>query len=320
MVIPPFCKGHDVILQDPSGTGMSATFCIGILKMLDYELAHCQALVLAPTNELALQIKQVMQDLGQFHGVRIHACVGGISAPVEDLQRFMQVGYSVYDMDGEGFFREGIDKIFQLLPYKIQVGVISSTMPPEALEITRKFMKKPVTIQAKRDELTTLEGIKQFYVNVDEEKWKLETLYDIYTTKFITHCIVFVNTERKVDWLMDKMRSRYYTVLTIHDDMDQNTRDIIVRNFQSGSPQILITTDPLVYGLDVQEVSLVINYDLPTLPENYLHRICHKGRFGRKGVAINFVTLDDFRMLSDIQKLSNVIIEELPSNFADLLS
>jgi len=128
-----------------------------------------------------------------------------------------------------------------------------------------------------------------------------------------------VNTERKVNWLMDKMRSRYYTVSAIHDDMDQNTRDIIVREFQSGSPQILITTDPLVYGLDVQEVSLVINYDLPTLPENYLRRICHKGRFGRKGVAINFVTLDDFRMLSDIQKLSNVIIEELPLNFADLL-
>jgi len=108
MVIPPFCEGRDVILQDPSGTGMSATFCIGILKMLDYELAHCQALVLAPATELALQITEVMQDLGQFHGVRIHVCVGGISLPMEDLQRFMQVGYSVYDMDGEGFFQEGV--------------------------------------------------------------------------------------------------------------------------------------------------------------------------------------------------------------------
>jgi len=108
MVIPPFCEGLDVILQDPSGTGMLETFCIGILKMLDYELVHCQALVLAPTNELALQIKEVMQDLGEFHGVRIHDCVGGISAPMEDLQRFMQVGYSVYDMDGEEFFREGV--------------------------------------------------------------------------------------------------------------------------------------------------------------------------------------------------------------------
>jgi len=208
--------------------------------------------------------------------------------------------------------------IFQLLPSKIQVGVFSATMPPEALEITRKFMNKPVRILVKRDELT-LEGIKQFYVNVDKEEWKLETLCDLYETLAITQSVIFVNTRRKVDWLTDKMRSNDHTVSATHGDMDQNTRDIIMREFRSGSSRVLITTDLLARGIDVQQVSLVINYDLPTQPENYLHRIGRSGRFGRKGVAINFVTADDSRMLSDIQKFYNVTVEELPSNVADLL-
>ncbi|XP_059310722.1 eukaryotic initiation factor 4A-6-like, partial [Lycium ferocissimum] len=213
-------------------------------------------------------------------------------------------------------FKDQIYDIFQLLPLKIQVGVFSATLPPEALEITRKFMNKPVRILVKRDELT-LEGIKQFYVNVIEEEGKLETLCDLYETLGITQTIIFVNTSRKVDWLTDKMRGRDHTVSATHGDMDQNTRDIIMREFRSGSSCMLITTDLL--ARDVQKVSLVINYDLPTQPENYLHRICRSGRFGRKGVAINFATNDDERMLFDINKFYNVRIEELPANVDDLL-
>ena len=145
--------------------------------------------------------------------------------------------------------------IFQLLPSKIQVGVFSATMPPEALEITRKFMNKPVRILVKRDELT-LEGIKQFYVNVEKEDWKLDTLCDLYETLAITQSVIFVNTRRKVDWLTDKMRSRDHTVSATHGDMDQNTRDIIMREFRSGSSRVLITTDLLARGIDVQQVSL----------------------------------------------------------------
>ncbi|KAE8685803.1 Eukaryotic initiation factor 4A-8 [Hibiscus syriacus] len=171
---------------------------------------------------------------------------------------------------------------------------------------------------SKRDELT-LEGIKQFCVNVEKEEWKFETLCDLYETLAITQSVIFVNTRRKVDRLTDKMRSRDHTVSATDGDMDQNVRDVIMREFRSGSSRILITTDLLARGIDVQQVSLVINYDLPTQPENYLHRIGRSGRFGRKGVAINFVTLDDERILFDIQKFYNVIIEELPSNVSDLL-
>uniref|UniRef100_A0A6N2N285 RNA helicase n=1 Tax=Salix viminalis TaxID=40686 RepID=A0A6N2N285_SALVM len=343
--IVPFCKGLDVIQQAQSGTGKTATFCSGILQQLDYDLVQCQALVLAPTRELAQQIEKVMRALGDYLGVKVHACVGGTS--VREDQRILQAGvHVVVGTPGRVFdmlrrqslrpdcikmfvldeademlsrgFKDQIYDIFQLLPSKVQVGVFSATMPPEALEITRKFMNKPVRILVKRDELT-LEGIKQFYVNVDKEEWKLETLCDLYETLAITQSVIFVNTRRKVDWLTDKMRSRDHTVSATHGDMDQNTRDIIMREFRSGSSRVLITTDLLARGIDVQQVSLVINFDLPTQPENYLHRIGRSGRFGRKGVAINFVTKDDDRMLFDIQKFYNVVVEELPSNVADLL-
>ncbi|KAL6778477.1 EIF4A [Auxenochlorella protothecoides x Auxenochlorella symbiontica] len=179
-------------------------------------------------------------------------------------------------------------------------------------------MNKPVRILVKRDELT-LEGIKQFYVDVGMEDYKLDTLCDLYETLAITQSVIFANTRRKVDWLTDKMRERDHTVSATHGDMDQNTRDVIMREFRSGSSRVLITTDLLARGIDVQQISLVINFDLPNNPENYLHRIGRSGRFGRKGVAINFVSKDDERLLQDIQKFYNTVIEELPSNINDLI-
>ena len=308
-------------------------------------LARCPAPFPAPARELAQQIEKVMRALGDYLNVKCHACVGGTS--VREDQRILQSGVHVvvgtpgrvYDMlrrralkpdyikifsldEADEMlsrgFKDQIYDIFQLLPSKLQVGVFSATMPPEALEITRKFMTKPVRILVKRDELT-LEGIKQFYVNVDKEEWKLDTLCDLYETLAITQSVIFANTRRKVDWLTDKMRARDFTVSATHGDMDQNTRDIIMREFRSGSSRVLITTDLLARGIDVQQVSLVINFDLPTQPENYLHRIGRSGRFGRKGVAINFVTKDDERLLQDVQRFYQTVIEELPSNVADLI-
>ncbi|KAI3837419.1 hypothetical protein MKW92_002566 [Papaver armeniacum] len=343
--IVPFCKGHDVIEQAQSGTGKTATFCSGILQQLDYKNVKCQALVLAPTRELAQQIEKVMRALGDYLGVKVHACVGGTS--VREDQRILSIGvHVVVGTPGRVFamlqkqylgsdgikmfvldeademlsrgFKDQIYQIFQLLPSEVQVGVFSATMPPEALEITRKFMNKPVRILVKRDELT-LEGIKQFYVDVEKDEWKLDTLCDLYETLAITQSVIFVNTRRRVEWLSDKMKSRDHTVSATHGDMDQNKRDIIMREFRSGSSRVLITTDLLARGIDVQQVSLVINYDLPTQPENYLHRIGRSGRFGRKGVSINFVTKDDVTMLKDIQRFYNMIVEELPANVSELL-
>ncbi|GLJ28497.1 hypothetical protein SUGI_0560760 [Cryptomeria japonica] len=343
--IVPFCRGLDVIQQAQSGTGKTATFCSGILQLLDYNLQHCQALVLAPTRELAQQIEKVMRALADYLEVKVHACVGGTSIR-EDL-RILQSGVQVvvgtpgrvYDMLNRRALRSDYIKIFvldevdemlskgfedkiheiiQLLPQKLQVGVFSATMPPETLEITRKFMTNPVWILVKKDELT-LEGIKQFYINVDKEEYKLHTLCDLYETLAITQSVIFINTRRQVDWLTDQMRARDHTVSATHGEMNQNSRDIIMREFRSGSSRVLITTDLLARGIDVQQVSLVINYDLPTKPEKYLHRIGRSGRFGRKGVAINFVTRSDKGALMDIQKFYNIVIEEMPTNVADLI-
>jgi translation initiation factor 4A len=151
------------------------------------------------------------------------------------------------------------------------------------------------------------------------EEWKLPTLTDLYTTLTITQAIIYCNTRRKVDWLTEQMKAGDYTVSSMHGDMDQRERDVIMREFRSGSSRVLITTDLLARGIDVQQVSLVINYDLPTNRENYIHRIGRSGRFGRKGVAINFITPGDIRYMKDIEQFYNTQIEEMPANVADLL-
>ncbi|KAF7486799.1 Hypothetical predicted protein [Marmota monax] len=169
-----------------------------------------------------------------------------------------------------------------------------------------------------KEELT-LEGIRQFYINAEREEWKLDTLCDLYETLTITQAVIFINTQRKVDWLTEKMHARDFTVSAMHGDMDQKERDVIMREFRSGSCRVLITTDLLARGIDVQQVSLVINYDLPTNRENYIHRIGRGGRFGRKGVAINMVTEEDKRTLRDIETFYNTFIEEMYLNVADLI-
>ncbi len=180
-------------------------------------------------------------------------------------------------------------------------------------------MRDPVRILVKKAELT-LEGIKQFYIAVEKEDWKLDTLSDLYETVTITQAVIFCNTRKKVDWLTDKLGQRDFTVSAMHGDMDQGQRDLIMKEFRSGSSRVLIATDLLARGIDVQQVSLVINYDLPANRENYIHRIGRGGRFGRKGVAINFVTADDVRMMREIEQFYSTQIEEMPMNVAGTYS
>lgn len=215
-------------------------------------------------------------------------------------------------------FRDQIYEVFRFMPGKVQVALFSATMPMEVLEVSQRFMRDPVRILVKRDELT-LEGIKQFYVAVEKEEWKFGTLCDLYETLTITQAIIYCNTRRKVDWLTEKMRGKDFTVSAMHGDMDQKERETIMREFRSGSSRVLITTDLLARGIDVQHVSLVINYDLPTNRENYIHRIGRGGRFGRKGVAINFLTQGDARYLRDIEQFYSTHIEEMPMDLADLI-
>jgi len=215
-------------------------------------------------------------------------------------------------------FKEQIYDIYRYLPPETQVVLVSATLPHEVLEVTNKFMTDPLRILVKRDELT-LEGIKQFFVAVEKEEWKFDTLCDLYDTLTITQAVIFSNTRRKVEWLSEKMRLNNFTVSAMHGDMPQKERDLIMSEFRAGTSRVLITTDVWARGLDVQQVSLVINYDLPNNRELYIHRIGRSGRFGKKGVAVNFVKDDDVRVLRDIEQYYSTQIDEMPMNVADLI-
>jgi ATP-dependent RNA helicase len=286
-----------------------------------------------------------MMAFGDYLSVRCHACIGGKSIG-EDI-RMIQSGVHcvsgtpgrVYDMIRRRVlktrhikilvvdeademlsrgFKEQLYDIYRYLPPKTQVVLISATMPHDVLEMTTKFMNDPVRILVKRDELT-LEGIKQFFVAVEKEEWKFDTLCDLYDILTITQAVIFCNTKMKVDWLTAKMRDANFTVSSMHGDMRQQDRDAIMGDFRGGKSRVLIATDVWGRGLDVQQVSLVINYDLPNSRELYIHRIGRSGRFGRKGVAINFVKNDDIRILRDIEQYYGTQIDEMPMNVADLI-
>merc|ERR1712093_197906 len=246
---------------------------------------------------------------------RVFDMVGKRHLKADDLRIF--VLDEADEMLSRGF-KDQIYDIFKCLPPNVQVCLFSATMPPEILDLTGKFMRDPIRILVKRDELT-LEGIRQFYIAVEKEEWKLDTLCDLYETLTITQAIIYANTRRKVDWLTDKMRERDFTVSAMHGDMDMKEREIIMKEFRSGSSRVLITTDLLARGIDVQQVSLVINYDLPTNLENYIHRIGRSSRFGRKGVSINFLTQDDVRTLRAIEQFYNTQVDEMPMDVADLI-
>jgi len=343
--ITPIMKGRDVIAQAQSGTGKTATFSISALQAIDTQTRDTQVLVLSPTRELATQIQKVIYALGDSMSVQVHACIGGKSVS-EDIKKLETGVHIVSGTPGRVFdmiqkrslktrnikmlvldeademlsrgFKEQIYDVYRYLPPNTQVVLVSATLPHEVLEMTTKFMSDPIRILVKRDELT-LEGIKQFFVAVEREEWKFDTLCDLYDTLTITQAVIFCNTKKKVDWLTDKMRQANFTVSKMHGDMLQKERDAIMSEFRSLASRVLITTDIWARGIDVEQVSLVINYDLPNNRELYIHRIGRSGRFGRKGVAINFVKSDDIRILRDIEQFYSTQIDEMPMNIADIL-
>jgi len=345
--IVPMISGVDIIAQAQSGTGKTGSFTIATLARLDWNRKRdTQALILSPTRELAQQTHEVCSRMGSYlaDGIFCHTFVGGTNVQ-EDIRRLAQgctvaVGTPgrVFDVMKRGALRsenlkvlvldeademlsqgfsEQIYEIFKYLPKDIQVCLFSATMPEEVLQLTTKFMREPIRILVKKESLT-LEGIKQFYVAVEEE-FKLETLMDLYESVSIAQSVIFCNSRRKVDWLSSEMNKAQFTVSFMHADMARGEREKVMATFKSGTTRVLITTDLLARGIDVQHVSIVINYDIPANKENYLHRIGRSGRYGRKGVAINFVNNSDVDRLREIEAHYHTEIEELPVDFQNLL-
>jgi len=343
--IVPCCTGRDVIAQAQSGTGKTATFTISILQRIDEKVNELQALVMAPTRELANQIQIVLMAIGDFMNIKSYLCIGGRN--VVDDQRNLEEGVQVvigtpgrvFDLIESGHLRTGsikmfvldeademlsqgfqeqICKVFGAMPPDVQAILLSATMPKEALEVTKSFMREPIQILVKQDELT-LEGITQFYIELDKDEWKFDTLCDLYESFSIAQAVIFCNTRRRVEDLANKMKADSFTVSCLHSDMNQKERETVMREFRTGSSRVLISTDLLARGIDVQQVSVVINYDIPTNKENYIHRIGRSGRFGRKGVAINFVTTRDAAMIKEIEKFYSTEVHQMPNSIAEYL-
>ncbi|RHW70060.1 ATP-dependent DEAD box helicase [Trypanosoma brucei equiperdum] len=346
--IVPFTRGGDIIAQAQSGTGKTGAFSIGLLQRLDFRHNVLQGLVLSPTRELAMQTAEVITRIGEFlaegsssfcatfvGGTRVQddyrklqsrtiVAVGTPGRVVDVTKRGAMRTESLRvlvldeadEMLSQGF-AEQIYDIFRFLPKEIQVALFSATMPDDVLELTKKFMRDPTRILVKRESLT-LEGIKQFFIAVEEEH-KLDTLMDLYETVSIAQSVIFANTRRKVDWLASQLNSSNHTVSCMHSEMSKQEREKVMGTFRNGSSRVLVTTDLVARGIDVHHVNIVINFDLPTNKENYLHRIGRGGRYGRKGVAINFVTQKDVEVLREIESHYHTQIEELPVDFAAYL-
>ncbi|PVH15981.1 ATP-dependent RNA helicase FAL1 [Candidozyma duobushaemuli] len=334
-------SGKDTIAQAQSGTGKTATFSIGMLQALEPKLRQTQALVLSPTRELATQINSVIMNLGNYMNIHTHACTGGKQVG-EDTKKLGQGQHIVSGTPGRVLdvikrrhlqtrsvkmlildeadelmtkgFKEQIYEIYRQLPSTVQVVVVSATLTREVLEMTSKFTTDPVRILVKREDVT-LEGIKQYYIQCEKEEWKFDTLCDLYDNLTITQAVIFCNTKAKVTWLAEQLRKANFAVVAMHGDMKQDERDSIMNDFRSGNSRVLISTDVWARGIDVQQVSLVINYDLPLDKENYVHRIGRSGRFGRKGKAINLLTKEDRDEFKDLQRYYKIKIREMPVDF-----
>jgi len=342
--ILPLLKGKDTIAQAQSGTGKTGAFAIGILQMIDPEIDKCQSLIVCPTRELAEQITNVIENLGYFLKIKIRSFVGGtqVRHDVQTLKEGVQVVVAtpgrITDLMKKEFlkldalklfildeademlsrgFKSQIQEIFKFLPGDVQVGLFSATMPPEILEITKQFLRDPAKILVKKEELT-LEGIRQYYIPIPEEKYKIDILIELYKNLEITQAIFYCNSRKRVEFVTAEMKKRDFTVASIHGEMKQEERNLIMKSFRTGQSRVLISTDLLARGIDVQQVGIVINFELPFSKESYLHRIGRSGRFGRKGVAINFVVPKEFSFLKEIQEFYATSINEIPQDLSQL--
>lgn len=346
LAIRPMLDKYDLIAQAQSGTGKTATFLIGALQKVDKTIKKPQVIVLCPNRELAQQIHFNLEGLNAYFKVSSSLIMGGTL--VEDNFKQLDKGAQfiigtpgrVYDMMkryalktdhvkcfvldeademlSKGF-KDQIYDIFQFIPKQAQICIFSATMPPSALEITEKFMNNPNKILVKTDEIT-LDGIKQFYLGVEQENWKTATLFDLYENLSMKQTIIFCNSKRKAEWLKEQLIAENFTVSCIHSDLPQAVRDKTMKEFRVGISRILIATDVIARGIDVQQVEIVINFDIPREIETYIHRIGRSGRFGRKGVAINFVTNKEFSHMQHIEQHYHTMIEPLPENIKELIS
>jgi superfamily II DNA/RNA helicase len=340
--IMPIISGRDIIAQAQSGTGKTAAFSIGALSIVDLTHNFTQVLILSPTRELTIQTSNVIKQIGSMmSGLRIQTVYGGSpydesnnftdkSTPhiicgcpgrVYDLMRkdkvtSKQIKLIILDEADEMLssgFKDQVYNIFQYFNNNIQVALFSATLPNNIYPIIDKIMRNPIKICVKAEQLT-LEGITQFYVAVDDDRQKYATLKHIYQYVSVSQCIIYCNSIKRVADLYEAMKEDDFPVCRIHSNMDKCERESAFKEFKNGKSRVLISSNVTARGIDIQQVSIVINFDLPKDIHTYLHRIGRSGRWGRKGVGINFITRRDISKLKEIETYYSSEIKEMPLN------
>jgi superfamily II DNA/RNA helicase len=342
--IRPIMDGTDLIAQAQSGTGKTGSFSIGALSKVVISENSNQVLVMVPTHELAHQITTVITSLSaMMHGIRIKTIVGGssIDDDADEMRKnppHVIVGCPgrVYDMVRRRHinanklklvildeademlssgFKEQVYNVFKYLNKNVQIALFSATLPNNIFQITNKFMRNPVKICVKAESLT-LEGIKQYFIAVNDDREKYLTLKDLYQHISLSQCIIYANSVKRVIDLYEAMKEDSFPVCCLHSNMDKSERERVFKEFRSGSSRVLISSNVTSRGIDIQQVGVVINFDLPRDIHNYLHRIGRSGRWGRKGTGINLITRRDIQKLKEIEQYYSTQIEELPSEFS----
>ena len=340
--IKPIVMRRDVIAQAQSGTGKTATFTIGALSNVDVAINSTQALVLSPTKELTIQTAKVFEGIGSMtKGLRVQCAYGG--AAVEEGSSFSSksVPHVICGCPGRVFdmmrrdrisshkikivvldeadellssgFKEQVYNIFQYLSPDVQVVLVSATLPESMSGVIDKIMRNPIKISVKR-EMLTLEGIAQYYIAVDDDRQKYLTLKDLFSFLSVSQCIIYCNSVKRVQDLYEAMKEDAFPVCRLHSGMDKTERAAAFTEFKSGASRVLISSYVTARGIDVQQVSIVINFDIPKCVNTYLHRIGRSGRWGRKGVGINFITRRDIGKLKEIETHYSTQISEMPAN------
>eukprot|EP01012_Entosiphon_sulcatum_P032176 TRINITY_DN40945_c0_g1_i1.p1 TRINITY_DN40945_c0_g1~~TRINITY_DN40945_c0_g1_i1.p1 ORF type:complete len:587 (+),score=89.54 TRINITY_DN40945_c0_g1_i1:30-1763(+) len=339
--IVPIIRGATCLIQAPSGTGKTCAFCIAVVQRVNPEMKRTQAVVLCPSRELAEQTLRVIESLGEYHGVKCCLLVGGDSVQgsiraakarphvavgnagrILDMQKrgsLVLSGAHTLVVDEIDTFETSTDVLYDIFrAFKATATVVFASTTPgaKAEEILRAL--KGWRVNLKYSGLLLQPEIKHFRLGL-EEQHKLETLVDLYEALTVSACYVFVNTRRKVDWLVERLRQQEYTVASMHGDMCMQDRREAMRSVRTGSSRLIITPGTFVRGLDVQIISVVVNYDMPPTAEEYVHRSGRCGRYGRRGVVINFVSSADEPRLSETSRKYRLEIDPLPMNFVDLL-
>jgi len=340
--IPHILKGKDIIGQAQSGTGKTGAFTIGALQGIDTDRDTTQVLIILPTHELVSQTCAVLNAFSTFMPyLRVKTLVGGtsINADIAELKahpphiivgctgrifdmikrrvvQLSDVHLCILDEADEMLsvgFKDQIYNIFQALSSTVQIALFSATMPEPILKLTEKFMRDPVRIMVEPEKLN-LDGIQQYYISIFDDRSKYDAFKAVLERLTTSQTIIYINSIPRVMDLYNAMLEDGFSVCCIHSNMPKEERKDVIQKFRAGNYRLLVSSNLTARGVDIQQVNTVINFDIPKSPETYLHRIGRSGRWGRKGVAINFVTKHDIFSMKHIERHFNIDIKEFPDN------